>query len=919
MNYSQDNNRKRLRKHKSHGKKVKNKAGFIVLRVVVAAVLISTFALSAAGIGAYLSIIHGAPPIDSLSYDLLEGSFDTIILDAHGNELVRLEGGVNRIFAEWDEIPDHVWQAAVAIEDERFFEHNGVDVQGFARAIYQTFIHSNTQGGSTITQQLIKNQLDVRRNSMETKLQEQYLAIQFEAMLTEQLGSVEAAKQRILHLYLNEIYLGHGQQGIQAASWFYFNKPVSDLTISEAAVIISITQWPYQNSPVRFPEHNRNRQVHVLNAMLRLGYITEAQHREAYNDDPFVRIQQVTEEFRTDAVIWHYFVDAVISQLYRDFRAQGRNSREAWRLVYHGGLRVYTTMDPRVQAIVDDIYLNEANFPTASPDFYYHLTYIATIRNQVTGLSRNREISSDRWDRRATNRDMFDDFKTWAEGQLLGMDDYIVAYRFFFAPQPQSSVVILDHNNGHVLAIAGGRGEKQANRAFCRATEALRQPGSVFKMFASFAPALDMGLITAATTYDDVPHILRQPGHAPRVWPRNWYANSAFPFRGFSSIRRAVADSMNVVAVLNMEATGTRNVFNYLLNFGFTTLGEELADNLSLSLGSGEVTNIELTAAQGAIANGGILQPTILYTRVYDVNNNLIIDNTALEPTQVLTRYSSYLLIDTMRSVVIDGTGTRARFQNLPGMDNMGKTGTTQDGRDQYYTGSTPHLSASVWIGHDIPRPMSSRVTGARFDVTLWRYVMERVHIELGLEAATFQQPPGFERASICRVSGLLPVPGLCNHDPRGSQIGTEIFAPGTIPTTFCHIHREFTMCSVSGMAPGPWCPVDHIVTRVGIERNRDWMEVAGNPAVRDAAHEVPQAYLRGEICDVHDAFYIGQPDDHPYNDDPYDHYNTGGTGFEPTDRPQEPDDPGGAVGYPGPSGPLIDDDEDEDDLLLLP
>jgi len=249
MNYSQDNNRKRLRRHKSHGKKVKNKIGFVILRVCIAAMLISVFAVSGAGLGAYFSILHGAPPIESLSFNLLEGSFDSVILDSEGNELARLEGGVNRVFAEWEDIPDHLWKAFVAIEDERFFEHNGVDARGMVRAVYETVLNSNTQGASTITQQLIKNQLDVRRNTIETKLQEQYLAIQFEAMLADELGSVEAAKQRILHLYLNEVGLGAGNQGVQAASWFYFNKDVSELTLSESAVIAAITQWPYQHNP----------------------------------------------------------------------------------------------------------------------------------------------------------------------------------------------------------------------------------------------------------------------------------------------------------------------------------------------------------------------------------------------------------------------------------------------------------------------------------------------------------------------------------------------------------------------------------------------------------------------------------------------------------------------------------------------
>ena len=849
MNYSQNNNNKRLRKHKSHGKKVKNKVGFVFFRVFVAGFLIGSFALSAIGLGAYLSIIHASPPLTYLSFDLLEGDFDSVVFDAHGNELVRLEGGVNRVFAEWDEIPEHLWQAFVAIEDERFFEHNGVDAQGMVRAVYQTLLHGNTQGASTITQQLVKNQLGVRRNTIETKLQEQYLAIQFEAMLVEELGSVEAAKQRILHLYLNEIYLGGGNRGVQAASWFYFNKGVDELTLSESAVIAAITQWPYLHNPLRHPEYNRLRQLHVLDSMLRLGFITEAEHRAAVNDDPFSRIQQVAAEIHPDGVIWHYFVDAVIERLEQDFLAMGLTREQAHLRIFHGGLEIHTTMDPRVQGILDEVFMNEDHFPTNPQDFEYHLRYVATIRNETTGQLANRERQSTQWGRRVTNRDMFDEFIEWAQNSIMGMDDYIVSDVFFFTPQPQSSMVILDHSNGHVLGIAGQRGEKQANRAFCRATAAARQPGSVFKMFASYAPAFDTGLITAATTYDDAPNIIRE-GNRSRVWPTNW--NHAF--RGYSSVRHAIEQSMNVVAVRNINAVGTRTAHNYLLNFGFTTIGADEMDNPSMALGglTHGVTNLELTGAMGAIANGGILHPPILYTHVLDVNGNIVIDNTTLSPTQVLNRNSAYLLIDTMRGVVTRGTGTGARFQNLPGMDNAGKTGTTQEVRDIYYTGSTPHLTASVWVGHDVPRTMTPHVTGGgnRRDVRIWRYVMERVHIELELEPLTFERPPGFFHASVCGVSGGAPVAGLCDADPRGSMIRRELFAPGTTAHMVpCHVHIAFEVCAVSGMLPSPWCPPEHRVRRVGIHRDRSWMEAAGNITIQDAGAETPR-----EVCNVHDA-----------------------------------------------------------------
>ena len=900
MNYSKHNNDKRLRRHKSHGKKVKNKVGFVILRVIAASFMIGILAVGAAGVGAYLSIVQSAPPVYSLNFSLLAGSFDSVVLDAHGNELTRLEGGVNRVFAEWEQIPEHLWQAFVAIEDERFFEHNGVDVRGMFRAVYQTLMHSNTQGASTITQQLVKNLLGVRRNTMETKLQEQVLAVQVEAMLAEELGSIEAAKQHILHLYLNIIYLGGGNDGVMAASWHYFNKCVSELTISESAVIAAITQWPYRHNPIRHPDSNRIRQINVLDSMLRLGFITEAEHAYAINDDPFTRIQLVDAEIRSDQHINIFFVDAVVESLEAHFRAMGMTNNEIYLMIFHGGLTIHTTMDPRVQDIVDEVFLSEAMFPTNPQDFEYHLTLIATVYNSVTGARLRRERSSVDWGVRVQSEEQFDDFIEWAIRNMTGMAEEVVSYTFFSTPQPQSSMVILNHNNGHVLAMAGQRGEKQTNRGLNRATNSRRSPGSVFKIFASYAPAFDLGLITAATTYDDAPNIIFDNG-VYRVWPQNWWTRDAFPFRGYTSIRQAVAWSYNVVAVHNINALTPQVAHNYLMNFGFTTITPEEAGNPSMALGglTHGVTNIELTGAMGAIANGGILHPHILFTRVYDRHGDVIIDNTALPPTQVMNRNAAYIMMDTMRTVVRSGTGGGARFNNLPGMDNAGKTGTSQVGRDLYYTGSTPHLTASVWVGHDQPRALTTHVTSNRPDTRIWGYVMERVHIALELEPLMFERPAGFTHVQICAVSGRLPIPGICDHDPRGSQIRTELFAPGTAPTSHCHIHRRVEISSSCGGLATAWTPAHFVVSTVGIVRDRSWMEVAGNVPIRDAVHEIPT-----QSCAC---LLQGLPQDYDsdggYDDDWWDWFNNwGGQGGATEDD---------NIG--GPGGLLIEDDDESE------
>lgn len=871
MNYSQENNKKRMKQYKAGAKKVRNKVGYTILRVIVASILIGVFAVGGAGMGFYLSIINSAPDVRDLPRGLAGmESLDTIVLDVHGNEIAVLDAGVNRIFAEWDDIPQHLRDAAVAIEDERFFEHNGVDAQSMVRAVYQTVLHGNTQGASTITQQLIKNLLGVQRNTMETKLQEQHMAIQFEAMLAEELGSVEAAKNQILHEYLNIIYLGHGNMGVQAAARFYLNKDVSELTISESAMLIAITRFPWQNSPIRFPEYNRQRQVATLQSMLRLEMITEAEFLYAYNDPVFDRVQAHRDDIAPDAHIWSYFVDAVIDRLYEDFEAMGLTYEQSRQLIFHGGLRIYTTMDPRIQDIVDAAFLNENNFPTNPQDFEYWIEMRISVQNTTTGVQRHYARTTIDFGSRITSRDGFEGFKQWARNDVMGMDDELIAERFMYQPQPQSSMVILDHNNGHVVAIAGQRGEKQANRAFCRATYGTRQPGSVFKIFGAYAPGIDMEIMTAATGIDDVPHtIFEFDTRRYRVWPRNWFGS----YRGWTTVRRAIEMSYNVVAVHAWNMVGGQNVFNYLQNFGFTTLNDYEASNAAVVLGglTHGVTNLEMTAAMGAIANGGMLNQSIFYTLVLDRNGEILIDNRNLDATQVIQRNSAYIMTDMMRGVMSGvGTAGPARF---PNMDMAGKTGTTQNGRDVYFVAYTPYFTAGIWVGHDRDRDLTSHVTGQRPDTRLWRYVMEQVHE--GMENRRFERPPGFVNHTVCSTSGLLPTPACA-----GTR--SELFAPGTVPIRHCDLHVMLEVEVETGLLPSQWTPAESRVVRSFFIRDRSrWIDVAGNIAIGDAHREAPTTvstfwnpfvdnyygdfYHNNEIADHEDQNYQEHQQEEPF------------------------------------------------------
>lgn len=853
MNYSEENNEKKVKSHKSQKKKIKNKAFTVTVRVLVITILVAMFASVGALAGVYIAIIQDAPSLTVLEATIAPTNENSIVFEARtGMEIDRFIGEANRQFVPLSQIPDHLINAFIAIEDRRFFEHRGVDLRATLRAIYITLTTPQTQGGSTITQQLIKNNvMGLFRNDVRTKLQEQYLAIRYEQLLVERLGSRRAAKEHILELYLNTIGLHRGN-GVQAASLRYFNKDVSELTISESAVIASITQSPVFFDPVRNPENNRTRQVVVLHEMYSQGFITAAELQEALDDDVHSRILATNVYIEENASVHSYFVDLLFENLVRDLQERlGYTASLANFMIFNGGLHIFATKNTDMQAIVDRVYLDDSLFP--AQDYEVSVTYILSRRNIATGAISHVERTES-----IPHFDMLDSLIDRFRDDLLGTEYEMLAENIQPVVQPQSAIVIMDHFTGEVRALSGGRGDKLANRVWNRASDALRQPGSVFKVLASFAPALDLGLITPATVFDDVPFSVGN-------WsPRNWYTNPSY--RGLSSVRDAIRDSMNLVTVQNFVNTGSSTIFDYLLNFGFTTLADNPADhngmtdrNASTSLGgiTYGVNMIELSAAFAAIANQGQYLPPILYTHVLDRNGNVILDNRNPEPRQVLRPTTAYLLIDMMKCVVTSPVGTptghAARFREVD-MPVAGKTGTTNDVRDLFFVGSTPFYTAALYLGHDMPRTIRS----SGYHLTLWRAIMEEIHRDL--PRREFERPPGIVAVDVCRISGLLPIPGVCNQDHRGAREGggmirTELFVSGTQPTTFCNVHQSVTVNMHTGYVASDYCPPDSLQTVIGIVRP---VPFNGHQFIGDAQFE-----LRNRIpgfgvmtCPVHGPDY---------------------------------------------------------------
>ncbi|WP_081675871.1 transglycosylase domain-containing protein [Butyrivibrio sp. AC2005] len=752
-----------------------------------------------AGIGVFRGIIDTAPEIGNIS--VTPTGYSTFVYDTEGNQTAKLVStDSNRIPVTWDMIPENLAHAFVAIEDERFYQHKGIDIQGIFRAAYVGITSRDlSQGASTITQQLLKNNVFTSWTSensdiakIKRKIQEQYLAIQLEKTMS---------KDEILLNYLNTINLGSNTLGVQAASLRYFNKPVSDLTLSECAVIAGITQNPSRFNPITHPDKNAERRAKVLKNMLEQGYITQIEYDEATNDDVYARIQVVDEETSDDSIN-SYFVDALTNQLIDDLIDAGYNETQAYTLLYSGGLKIYSTQDPKIQSIADSVFMDEANYPEGTK---YLLEYaLTTVDGDGNKNNYSSEMMRSYFQQETKGFNMLFDSQEAAQAAI---DEYKAAVvgnntvdgeSINLTPQPQVSLTIEDHKQGYVVAMVGGRGNKVASRTLNRATDTVRQPGSTFKVLSTYAPALDSGGLTLATVFNDAP--FNYPDGRP---VNNWYGES---YRGLTTIRTAIKDSMNVIAVKTLTLITPQLGFDYLKNFGFTTLadneeinGKIYTDNqLPTALGglTHGVTNMELNAAYATIANGGVYIKPKLYTKVVDHEGNTILDNTNVDSTRILKESTAYLLTSAMEDVVTSGTGTAVNFGTTA---IAGKTGTTSDDNDVWFAGYTTYYTATTWAGYDNNVNLTTKAE-QHLAKTLWREVMSKIHEDL--PSTTFEQPSSVITASVCSRSGRQPIGGLCD----GTHM-SEYFEEGTVPTESCNVHYAGTICQSDQFPASEQCP----------------------------------------------------------------------------------------------------------------
>ena len=784
MNYGKKSVSKKRNSLISRTAMMGKRAHVSLIRVLFVVLITICVVIGCTGIGAFRGIIDNAPDVNDI--DISPLGYATFLYDGDGNQLRKLTApSSNRLPVSIDQIPVDLQHAVVAIEDERFYEHNGIDVRGILRAFVKNLSSGDlSEGASTITQQLLKNNVFTNWTQESTwlerftrKIQEQYLAVEIEKKIND--------KNVILENYLNTINLGAGTYGVQAAARKYFNKDVWDLNLSECATLAGITQNPTQYNPIEHPEANAKRRKEVLDHMIDQNYITQEQYDQVINADVYSEIQaaQVLNE-ETDNTVYSYFEDELIDQVINDLmNIKGYTRTQAQNLVYSGGLSIYTTQDASIQKILDEEYADPSNYP----DYVqYALDYALTVQNpDGEEVNYSKEMLRLYFQNEDPEFDLL--FDSQEEGQsyvdrykehVLADGSTVVSERVSFAPQPQSSMSIIDQHTGYVKAIIGGRGEKTASLTLNRATDTTRQPGSTFKILSTYAPALNEKGMTLATTFEDEPY------NYPDGSPVN---NASKSYGGTTTIRRAIQNSINVVAVKCLEEVTPELGLQYLDNFGFTTLAhgteaDKDADgtvwtdaNLPMALGglTHGVTNVELCAAYAAIANNGNYIEPIYYTKILDHNGNVLIEKNSAGRS-VVKESTAWLLTSAMEDVVNQGTGTACQLDN---MTVAGKTGTTDAYNDLWFVGYTPYYTCAVWSGFDNNEKLPEDARD--FHKNLWKKVMTRIHE--GLPDKDFDMPASVEKISICEETGLLP--------RAGCPVITEYFDIGDVPTDYCDQH----------------------------------------------------------------------------------------------------------------------------------
>jgi penicillin-binding protein 1A len=730
-------------------KRTRKKKGRKIFKGIMIAFLIICALTFAAGAGVLAAVVKSAPEIDSNVLDNLKQS--SKIYDKDGHLIESLSGVEDRTIVPLKKIPKHVQDAFIAIEDERFREHHGIDIKRIFGAIwYDIKTMSKAQGASTITQQFIKNYVLSPEKKFTRKFQEMYLAIQLERKLS---------KDQILEAYLNTIYLGGNAYGVQSASMFYFGKDVDELTIAEAALIAGLNQsparyYPFSKKNMENPKVYKDRQKTVLTKMLENGFITQKEFDEAVNQKLVFQTKKPTTSMK-----YQWFIEPAIDQIAEDFADKyDISEKEAKERLRTGGYNIYLTIDTKIQEAAQKIIDN--------PSYYSKLRVPSKLKTYS------------------------------ADGQSKPK------------VEPQAAAVIFDYRTGEMRAIIGGRGPHEL-RSLNRATEVPRQPGSSIKPLAVYAPAIDSKIATPATIISDSPLTGDFNGWNPGNADGKFLGDITIR-EAIKRSRNLVAVKLGMNVGINTSINYLEKKFHISTLQKSGPVNDKNLPALTLGGMTHGVYPFEMAAAYGVFGNEGVYSKPIMYTKVTDRNGTVILEKHS-EQSRALSPQAAYIMVDMMKDVVKGGEGATGTNANFGAMPAAGKTGTASDNTNAWFVGLTPYYSGAVWIGHDKP---NTKVQGllSSLSAKMWGDIMKEAH--KGLEVKDFERPSGIVWAQVCIDSGKAPSE-LCAQDSRGSRVRSELFIEGTQPVELCDVHVTANIDIRTGKLATPNTPPEYVQTKV--------------------------------------------------------------------------------------------------------
>ena len=792
------------------------------IRLSFVLALCVALALLGAVVGIAKAFVDTAPTLDLAALDAQDKT--SFIYDSEGNLITDYKGTEDRIMVSIDEIPEMLQNAFIAVEDARFYEHNGVDVKRIVGALVANFTSGSTQGGSTITQQLIKQTVLSSEQSYKRKLQEAYLAMELETRYT---------KKQILESYLNTIFLGGSYYGVRVAAYGYFGKSLDQLTLRECAMLAGLTRSPnYYNPRSNFytrntegsstPDITNNRTDYVLRQMRENGLITAQQYNAALDRSTASVLEKSPAS--TDMYAYPHYVEYAISDVVDTFLdLNGLEDTSANRYAMEnklrtGGYSVYLCLDTEIQEIVEDTLANWSSYPR--------------LRDPSDKVYQSRN----------------------SDGTYTEIE------------QPQAAACVFDYRTGELKAIVGGRYKPTTRKTLNRASGMTMPVGSSIKPLTVYAPAIDLGASPASIAYNmPVPISGWKDSSGKDSWPKNYGGGG---YKGPQSFRSALRNSYNTAAAqILMTYVGVSRSVEYLHLMGIPDKNIN-ADPFGLALGSSGLTPVQMAVAFGTIANKGVYQQPLSFSRIVDNNGNVVVDmHQQQDRHQVFKPSTAYLVVDMLKEAVQSGTGTKAKISSQV---VAGKTGTNSDSKGVFFAGMTGWYSGSVWIGHDNYKALSSKATGGNAAAPLWQSFMEKIHKAKNLDSREIIDgtPSDYNlvRVTTCGVSGQLAT-DACYNDVNGYKTITDYWSADSVPTAYCSMHKSVSVCTESGLLATDYCPSYSVETRgiVLIPRGHplyDYIDAYGD-TIRKYLGEFATLKstndIANHICQIHDAYTAAQ------------------------------------------------------------